>query len=691
MPLAAPLWFSSLLLAAPQEPVEPPPPPPPAAAANAQQIVWQRNLEDALAAQQASGLPLLIVVNQDGEAFNDRFAATVYRDPEFVALTEGYVCVVASPIQHNPADHDADGNRLDCPRFPGCTCSEHITIEPELYRRWFKEQRVAPRHLAVAADGTVLFDRFLDNSMQRAIDEIRKHKGTPKAGYAPTDDLGELFRRRDAASRLRLEQRLRQGDAAERARVLSAAADATNAPLDLLRPVLRTGSPSEMVLAVEALARIDGAGALSEIENVLARTDHAQSVQLLVAALGKLGTKNPAAARLAQHFALDVSTPLATPWTNAWSPPAADAEDREQIEVLLNRCDAALRERADDHAMRLQQAIGNLMLARILLRDGRRGADLWLEETANAAGKVLAGKNSEGQGADDGLRAEAAAVATIAAWLRGDGRAAANFAVQALGTVQSQRQPDAWLARQFAETLVPLTAQLAYGIAQENPNASLRPQLERLVAAEALLDQHGGASEATAVAAIACYEFAGLRLRARQRAGVLIQRFPGSAQAHQYWRNREFQDLGPDRLRADYARFLAGAADRATAAWFVGYAEVVIAEARVTAKDGAGARAAYDAAIAQFTASADGNPDYADNANHFRVLALAGRAVTKLEAGDGEGAVEDLLQAAALRPASLGDKDGLGRDPKGLMLRVARTLKTKGEKELAARLDTLLQ
>jgi len=685
MPLAAPLWFCSLLLAAPQEPVEPPPPPPPPETTT-KQIVWQRNLADALAAQQASGLPLLIVVNQDGEAFNDRFATKVYQDPEFVALTEGYVCVIASPVQHNQADHDENGNRIDCPRFPGCTCSEHITIEPELYKRWFKEQRVAPRHLAVAADGTVLFDRFLDSSMQRAIDEIRKHKGTPKAGYCPTDDLGELFRRRDAASRLRLELRLQKGDAAERARVLTAAADATNAPIDLLRPVLRTGSPSEMVLAVEALARIGDAAVLPEIENVLARTDHAQSVQLLVASLTKLGAGNPLAARLAQHFALDTNTPLAKPWTNAWSPPAADAEDREQIEALLNRCDAALRERADDHAMRLQQAIGNLMLARVLLRDGKRGADLWLEETANAAGKVLAG-----QEADDGLRAEAAAVATVAAWLRGDGKAAANFAVQALGTVQNQRQPDAWLARQFAETLVPLTAQLAYGIAQENPNASLRPQLERLVAAEAMLDQHGGASEATALAAIACYEFAGLRLRARQRAGVLIQRFPGSAQAHQYWRNREFVDLGPERLRADYARFLASTADRATASWFVGYAEVVIAESRVTAKDGPGARTAYDAAIAQFTACADGNPDYADNANHFRVLALAGRAVTKLEADDGEGAVEDLLQAAALRPASLGDKDGLGRDPKGLMLRVARTLKTKGEKELAARLDPLLQ
>ena len=157
MLLAAHLWFCSLLLAAPQEPVEPPPPPPPPETTT-KQIVWQRNLADALAAQQASGLPLLIVVNQDGEAFNDRFATKVYQDPEFVALTEGYVCVIASPVQHNQADHDENGNRIDCPRFPGCTCSEHITIEPELYKRWFKEQRVAPRHLAVAADGTVLRD-----------------------------------------------------------------------------------------------------------------------------------------------------------------------------------------------------------------------------------------------------------------------------------------------------------------------------------------------------------------------------------------------------------------------------------------------------------------------------------------------------------------------------------------------------
>lgn len=684
MPLAAPLWFCSLLLAAPQEPVEPTSPPsPPAANAptTAPRIVWQRNLADALAAQQASGLPLLVVVNQDGEPFDDRFANSVYHDPEFVASTEGYVCVVASMNQHNASDVDDQGYRIDCPRFPGCTCSEHMTIEPELYKRWFKEQRVAPRHLAVAPDGTVLFDRFLDNSMQRAIDEIRKHKGTPKDGYGPTDDLGELFRRRDAASRLRLEHRLRHGDAAERARVLTAAASAENAPLELLRPVLRGGSPSEVVLAIDALARIDAAEVLPEIENALARVDHADSVKKLVEQLARLGAKLPVAARLAQHFAAEASSQLAAPWTNAWSPAAADAEDREQIEQLLNRSDETLRSKPDDSAARLQQAIGNLMLARILIRDGKRGADLWLEETTNAAAKVT----------DDALRAEAAAVTTIAQWLRGDGKAAATFAVQALSTVTSQRQPDAWLARQFVETLIPLTAQIAYGTAKENAQANLRPQLERLFAAEALLDQHGGASEATALAAIGCYEFAGLRFRARQRAGVLIQRFPGSAQAHQYWRNREFLDLGPERLRSDYARFLAGTADRATAAWFVGYAEVVIAEARVGAKDGAGARAAYDAAIAQFTACADGNPDYADNANHFRVLALAGRAVTKLEAGDGDGAVEDLLQAAALRPASLGDKDGLGRDPKGLILRVARTLKTKGDKELAARLEPLLQ
>ena len=104
----------------------------PERAAEPPRVEWQRNIEDALAAQQATGLPLLVVANMDGETFNDRFALSVYRDPAFIAATRGWICVIGSTDRHNERDYDASGQRIECPRFPGCTCSEHIQIEPEL-------------------------------------------------------------------------------------------------------------------------------------------------------------------------------------------------------------------------------------------------------------------------------------------------------------------------------------------------------------------------------------------------------------------------------------------------------------------------------------------------------------------------------------------------------------------------------
>ena len=147
----------------------------------APRIEWQRSLADALQVQSQTGQPLLLCVNTDGEVFCDRFAETTYRDPAFVALTKGYVCVIASPDRHTERDYDGQGRRIECPRFPGCTCSEHQNVEPELFARWFRGERYAPRHVAVPRNGEPLFDRFLDGSMQTAIDAIEKARG-PVAG-----------------------------------------------------------------------------------------------------------------------------------------------------------------------------------------------------------------------------------------------------------------------------------------------------------------------------------------------------------------------------------------------------------------------------------------------------------------------------------------------------------------------------
>ena len=206
------LWLIACLAPTPQNPQ-------PAAAPVGTQpgIAWQRSLADALAVQQATGLPLLVVVNMNGETFNERFAGTTYHDPAFIESTRGYVCVVASPDRHTDKDYDAKGNRIECPRFGGCTCSEHINIEPELFKRWFNNQRNAPRHVGVSTANKVLFDRFLDPSMQTAINAIAKHRGTPTPdALAPTNDLAVLFGRRDSVARQTVENLFRSGAGEQR-------------------------------------------------------------------------------------------------------------------------------------------------------------------------------------------------------------------------------------------------------------------------------------------------------------------------------------------------------------------------------------------------------------------------------------------------------------------------------------------
>jgi len=259
--MLAPLISTFALALAPQGPTqaEVPEGPP--------RVAWQRSLDDALALQKQTGLPLLIAVNMDGEVFNERFAGSTYKSRKFVESTKGYICVVASPDRHTKSDYDALGNRIECPRFGGCTCSEHINIEPELFRRYFNGNRNAPRHVGVSKDGKILYDRFLDRSMQTAIDAVQKHKGAAAASHlkAPAD-VAEMFRRRDAMARSLLEQRYRKADKQGRRQLLTRAAEASNDPVDLLRMGLRDPDGDLVGLAAVALAKVGRNNALIDIE-----------------------------------------------------------------------------------------------------------------------------------------------------------------------------------------------------------------------------------------------------------------------------------------------------------------------------------------------------------------------------------------------------------------------------------------
>ncbi|HEX5050539.1 MAG TPA: hypothetical protein VFZ65_02090 [Planctomycetota bacterium] len=674
---ALPLLTTVLSCLAPQDPA------PAAPAGNQpQHVEWQRSLADALAVQKATGLPLLIAVNMDGEVFNERFANTTYKDPEFITSTRGYVCVVASPDRHTERDYDALGNRVECPRFPGCTCSEHINIEPELFARYFNGNRNAPRHVGVSPDGKILFDRFLDTSMQTAIDAIAKHRGRPKdKDLAVPTSVEQLFHRRDAASRRALEQRYRAGDPSTRTALLSAAAKADNEPFDLLRMALRD-TPQAFELAAAALANVATKDALIDLEDALARTDDAATTKSLLARLLQLGKTDKAAARLYSHFAWNDAARLPPPWRSQWAAPAFDATDRASIEAVLDRAEPVLRQKPDDDATRLAEATSQAALASLLAREGGKGVELWFEDAQRNAAKI----------ATDALQAEAKAVVALAAWQRGDADGSQKAVALALSTVNGDRQPDAWLAARFLGTVMQTAAAAAYGKVNADAEANLHPEIERVELALRLLTERKALDETACLAGIGLLEYAQLRQRARQHLRALVAAFPASPAVHERWRNRLLIDLGAEVMREHYAAFVASApaSDKASAEWFGGYAALVAGEQHTRDARRDVALSAYTEAIERFARCAAGNADFADSANHFAVLSLAGRATLRQANGDSEGAVADLLKAAELRPASLDESDGLQRKPRAIAGRIARELTQQGKLELAEQLKPIM-
>jgi hypothetical protein len=670
--LAALLPFA-LLAPAAQAPAAAPQDPP--------RIEWQRTLADAIAAQEASGLPLLVVVNMDGEVFNERFAKSTYKDAAFIASTKGWICVIASPDRHTDKDYDADGNRIECPRFGGCTCSEHINIEPELYRRYFNGTRNAPRHVGVGKDGAILFDRFLDQSMQTAIDAIAKGGGDASRQPGPSSDLATLFGRRDALARRTLEAMWKRGDAAARAKLMEAAADATNEPYDLLRAGLRDEDADVAAKAALALAKRGGKDALIDLEDALARQPSGPVHDALVARVVELAKSDDAAKRLAAHLtAPAVPSRIAAPWSNAWAAPRYDDGDRAAVEKELDRCEAALKQKADDDETRLALAVAQAALADILARDGEKGPEFWFADAIASARKVKA----------KDLQPEAQAVIAYAAYMTGESQACGTALALAQSAVQSARTPAAPLAARFLDVAIAGTTTKVFGDTGASAARAWRAEIDRVVAMLDLMADRKAVREGALLTGASLLEYGGLRAQARARLADAVARFPGSPKAHERWRNRLLVDVGCAGMRKAYADFAAQAANKPEAEWFAGYAAIVAGEQETREKRAPQAISAYSEAVERLQRSAAGNADFADSANGLAVLALAGRAELLTEGGKLDDAAADLLRAWELRPGSFDDADGLQRKPRGVASRVAQALTAAGKAELAAKLKPML-
>lgn len=644
-------------------------------------VHWQRCLPDALAEQARTGMPLLIAVNTQGEVFNDRFAQSVYPSAEFIALTRGFVCVVASPDRHNERDYDYLGNRIECPKFPGCTCAEHIQIEPLLYERWFDGNRTAPRHVAVSTDGKKLFDRFLDRSMQTAIDAIRKAGGDAGTAWQVPDATSARWAIHGAHARRALEAEFRAASAQGRIALLAEAGKASTGPIDLLRMGLRDPEERVFAAAAEALAMTATAEHAIDIEDALARAEAGSSARSkLLARAAALAPHSPALARLEAHVRDLAEVAFPQPWRNPWRSAAFAGADRASIETELDRCEAALRKNPNDDLERLALATAQAALGIWLVENSGKGVELWLSDAERNASKVKATE----------LDPEAAALTAVAAWHRGDAATAGAAALRMHSRTASARQPDAWLGGKALAVAARLVSQRAFAKISEDPNASLLGELPQTSQLLAELAKHQVADPTTELLLLAIYEAAGRRAEARAAMARIVAQHPSSAAAHERWRARLLIDRGVDAMMLAYWQFAKQTQDQATAHWFLGYAAVVAGETCTQDQRPTVALAYYGEAIASFARSSETNADYADSAKHFTVLALAGRAELLAAQQQFEAAAKDLLDASALRPESLDADDGLQRKPRGIAARVERLARDAGQVELADRLKPIL-
>ncbi|HLQ38556.1 MAG TPA: hypothetical protein VK348_12185 [Planctomycetota bacterium] len=676
------------LLTLVQDPTPPAPVPAgaPAPAAKAT-VQWQRSLTDALAVQQASGLPLLLCVNMDGEVFNDRFATEKYPDPEFAQVLAGYVCLVASPDRHTQTDYDSFGRRVECPRFPGLVCSEHINIEPLLFERFFHGQRAAPRHAGVDKDGKILFDRFLDASMDTAIAAIREHRGSGAIPLLPAT-VAELLARRDAAARSALERRYLAGDQAAKLLLLQAAAGSKAEPFDLLRMGLRADEQQLFTAAARALAAVAGKDAVIDLEDALARADDAGLQKALVAALDRVGQAgDPVARRIVAHLRaviagaqMAVQEPFLTACKAA---PAAPAPvDGGTLDTAVDSAERAVQQNPDDGSARLRLAKADFALAEFQASKGNSLAGMLYEDARRAAERALPHLQ------DDAGKADAHAIQAWVLWstekatpAHREAKAAFASAVAA-GTHYDAASP---LFARALEALGKASATAAFGAAQQDANAMVAEAVQDAAAAFAVLSAHPYGSEALLLDHMALLEFAGARGAAAIVLEYGVRRYGSSPKVHEQYRIRVIQDRGAEALRARYRQLVADAAHQPTMQWFAGYAAIVVAELHMKDQRRSDAESAYQESIDCFT-KARATAEFADSADHFTVLARAGRALLRYERGDSEGAVQDLVAAAKLRPTSFGESDGLGRKPSAIRDRIERELRAAGKTEFADQL-----
>lgn len=132
------------------------------AAAPPAQLPWAPGLTAAFEEAARRKVPVLVVLNMDGEGGNERMVAEVYTDAALRDAAKKVVPTVASLGTHPETDDPAAGRKV-CSKFGRVACADHRATEETVRKEWLgrgpKDDVESPRHIFCAPDGRRLFER----------------------------------------------------------------------------------------------------------------------------------------------------------------------------------------------------------------------------------------------------------------------------------------------------------------------------------------------------------------------------------------------------------------------------------------------------------------------------------------------------------------------------------------------------
>ncbi len=618
---------------------------------------WQRSLEDAQALSVATGKPMLICVNMDGETASDTMAARQYRDPRFVELARGFIPLIVSPDKHQARDHADDGTRLLDPRFGRVVDREHIDIEPMVYEAYFQGRRVAPRHVGVSPDGEILFDLYLLNDLSIIDTTLEQHGVLGPLPVATTEE--ELLASPDAAHREQLEAAFVAAGAPDRMRLIANALSVTREVQhpELLRLGLFGDLEDVRIEAAWAAVRtphLVPSDLWPGVQRVAATSPnvHAAFVAALEREAQRRGDRQ--LQRAASLAGLQLDDAQLSTWSRAMlilrSGPTAAPLPRELARMyrVLDAYDRQPELSPEDHLLRAGLA-HTLAFARLragqdptgLFEESRRSSSLAMESPSTAD--------------------RAAAWMAIASYQLSDFEAAANAA--ALALPQLLEEAGSERVANVLDVLARARTRSIYAALRPDAQPDAQPwnaeHVGQVWLAYRLLLEHPYGTVDQAKAGLEFLGAVGLLQAQTDVARAAAVRFPEDAQVHQWLRFVVLRDQGAAALATVYDGL--DNSPTPTWSWFQGLAEFTAGEWALQQADEVTASHCYQASIDRFEAVAAEEAGFADSALHYVALAQGALARNAWAAGDVATTTDRLILSARARPASWAVEDGLGR------------------------------